>query len=353
MDFIKLWVVLSYIMIGSVLGIVLIPELFTDFHINHPPVMENSYVTALMGIMTVFILFGWFIPRIAYAIKDIEQYILSYSAIEIIFATIGLFMGLLISVMVSFILEFIGTNFINRVVPILLTLSLGYLGFQFGLKKRDEMLLFLPENMARSMAINARNAVPKIIDTSAIIDGRILKIMEAGFIDGEVLIPQGVINELQMVADSTDSVKRDKGRRGLEILNSVHTSKHPTRIIHPQRSHHDIDDLIVRLAQHYRAHVITTDYNLNKVCSIQGIKVLNVNDLSDAIRPEVHQGDRFDLMITKVGKAPGQGVGYFDDGTMVVVDDAKQYVNQTITLEVISMLQTASGRIIFAKKVEV
>ena len=155
-----------------------------------------------------------------------------------------------------------------------------------------------------------------------------------------------------MCIRDSDSIKRDKGRRGLEILNAIHMSKHPTRIVHPQRSHHDIDDLLVRLAQHYRAHVITTDYNLNKVCSIQGIKVLNVNDLSDAIRPEVHQGDRFDLMITKVGKEPGQGVGYFDDGTMVVVDDAKQYINQTIPLEVISMLQTASGRIIFAKKVE-
>ncbi|EGQ2714256.1 PIN/TRAM domain-containing protein [Staphylococcus pseudintermedius] len=339
MDFIKLLVIVSYIIIGSVLGILLIPAVMIDFNVSHPPMMENSYVTSIMGVAIMFLLFGWFIPRIAYAMKDLEQFVLGYSAIEIIFATIGLFMGLLISVMISFILEFIGTDLINRIVPILLTLSLSYLGFQFGLKKRDEMLLFLPENMARSMAINARNAVPKIIDTSAIIDG-------------EILIPQGVINELQVVADANDSIKRDKGRRGLEILSAIHLSKHPTRIIHPQRTHQDIDDLIVRLAQHYRAHVITTDYNLNKVCSIQGIKVLNVNDLSDAIRPEVHQGDRFDLMITKVGKEPGQGVGYLDDGTMVVVDDAKQYVNETITLEVISMLQTASGRIIFAKKVE-
>lgn len=119
-----------------------------------------------------------------------------------------------------------------------------------------------------------------------------------------------------------------------------------------KKSHHDIDDLIVKLAQHFRAHVITTDYNLNRVCAIQDIKVLNVNDLSDAIKPEVHQGDRFELMITKVGKEPGQGVGYFEDGTMVVVDDAKQHIHETLKLEVISMLQTASGRIIFAKKVE-
>ena len=352
MDFVKFLVVISFMIIGGVLGLFLIPGILIDFHVSHPPIMENSYVTAIIGMLVFFLIFGWFIPRIAYTLKNVEQFILSYSAIEIIFATIGLFTGLMISVMISFILEFIGTDFINRIVPIIVTLLLGYLGFQFGLKKRDEMLLFLPENMARSMAINARNAVPKIIDTSAIIDGRIYKIMEAGFIDGEVLIPQGVINELQVVADANDSIKRDKGRRGLEILNAIHDSKHPTRIIYPQKSHQDIDALIVKLAQHYRAHVITTDYNLNRVCAIQDIKVLNVNDLSEAIIPEVHQGDRFDLMITKVGKEPGQGVGYFDDGTMVVVDDAKQHINETLHLEVISLLQTASGRIIFAKKVE-
>ncbi|NJH81024.1 PIN/TRAM domain-containing protein [Staphylococcus hyicus] len=352
MDFVKFLVVISYMIIGSVLGLFLIPELLVDFHLNHPPILDNNYVTAFIGMVVFFLIFVWFIPRIANMLKNIEQFILSYSAIEIIFATIGLFTGLTISVMISFILEFIGTNFINRIVPLIITLLLGYLGFQFGLKKRDEMLLFLPENMARSMSINARNAVPKIIDTSAIIDGRIYKIMEAGFIDGEILIPQGVINELQVVADANDSIKRDKGRRGLEILNAIHDSKHPTRIIYPQKSHHDIDDLIVKLAQHFRAHVITTDYNLNRVCAIQDIKVLNVNDLSDAIKPEVHQGDRFELMITKVGKEPGQGVGYFEDGTMVVVDDAKQHINETLELEVISMLQTASGRIIFAKKVE-
>ena len=221
--------------------------------------------------------------------------------------------------------------------------------FQFGLKKRDEMLLFLPENMARSMSQSHRSAVPKLLDTSAIIDGRILEVIRCGFIDGEILIPQGVINELQIVADANDSVKREKGQRGLDVLNQLYDLDYPTRVIHPQKSHSDIDTLLVKLAQSYHAHVITTDFNLNKVCHVQGIQALNVNDLSEAIKPNVHQGDYLNILLTKMGKEPGQGVGYLDDGTMVVVDNAKQLVGQQVELEVISLLQTSSGRIVFAK----
>ncbi|QLK85326.1 PIN/TRAM domain-containing protein [Staphylococcus sp. 17KM0847] len=351
MDFVKLLVTTAYIIIGSVLGYFLVPEILHDFNMRHPIFLENGYVASIIGVLCFFLVFGWSIGRVTIAVKALEQFILSYSAVEVIFATVGLLMGLLISVMIAFILEFIGTTFINRIVPIIVTLLLSYLGFQFGLKKRDEMLRFLPENMARSMSVDVRVAKPKIMDTSAIIDGRILKVMESGFIDGDILIPQGVINELQIVADANDSVKRDKGRRGLEILNAIHHSQYPTRIISPQVSHENIDDLVVKLAQQYSADVITTDYNLNKVCMIQQIKVLNVNDLSATLRPEVYQGDRFNLMITKAGKERGQGVGYLDDGTMVVVEEAKHHINDVVNIEVLSILQSASGRIIFAKKV--
>ena len=272
------------------------------------------------------------------------------SAVEILFATIGLIIGLLIAVMASFILEMIGNSIFNHFIPIIITLILCYLGFQFGLKKRDEMLLFLPENMARSMSQSHRSAVPKLLDTSAIIDGRILEVIRCGFIDGEILIPQGVINELQIVADANDSVKREKGQRGLDVLNQLYDLDYPTRVIHPQKSHSDIDTLLVKLAQSYHAHVITTDFNLNKVCHVQGIQALNVNDLSEAIKPNVHQGDYLNILLTKMGKEPGQGVGYLDDGTMVVVDNAKQLVGQQVELEVISLLQTSSGHIVFAKK---
>jgi uncharacterized protein YacL len=351
-NIVKFIVILCYIILGASLGVYFIPAITTDAGLGNIALLTNSYFTGLIGIILFFLIFGWFINKITLGMKELEQTFMRQSAVEILFATIGLIIGLLISVMISFIFQIIGNNVLNHFVPIIITIVLGYLGFQFGLKKRDEMLLFLPENMARSMSINARNAVPKIIDTSAIIDGRIVDIIKCGFIDGEILIPQGVINELQIVADANDSVKREKGQRGLDILNELYDTDHPTRIIHPTKTHSDIDAMLIKLAQHYRAHVITTDFNLNKVCHVQGIQALNVNDLSEAIKPNVHQGDRFSLLLTKIGKESGQAVGYLDDGTMVVVDNAKKHIGEHIDLEVISLLQTSSGRIIFAKKLD-
>jgi uncharacterized protein YacL len=351
-NIVKFIVILCYIILGASLGVYFIPAITTDAGLGNIALLTNSYFTGLIGIILFFLIFGWFINKITLGMKELEQTFMRQSAVEILFATIGLIIGLLISVMISFIFQIIGNNVLNHFVPIIITIVLGYLGFQFGLKKRDEMLLFLPENMARSMSINARNAVPKIIDTSAIIDGRIVDIIKCGFIDGEILIPQGVINELQIVADANDSVKREKGQRGLDILNELYDTDHPTRIIHPTKTHSDIDAMLIKLAQHYRAHVITTDFNLNKVCHVQGIQALNVNDLSEAIKPNVHQGDRFSLLLTKMGKESGQAVGYLDDGTMVVVDNAKKHIGEHIDLEVISLLQTSSGRIIFAKKLD-
>lgn len=208
---IRLIVILCYIILGASIGVYLLPEIFDDIGLGNISLLTNTYFNGLLGIIIFFLIFGWFIKKATLALKELERTIMRQSAVEILFATIGLMIGLLISVMISFIFQIIGNNIINHFVPIIITIILGYFGFQFGLRKRDEMLLFLPENMARSMSINARNAVPKIIDTSAIIDGRILDIIECGFIDGEILIPQGVINELQVVADANDSVKREKG----------------------------------------------------------------------------------------------------------------------------------------------
>ncbi|OHO68523.1 hypothetical protein HMPREF2580_10280 [Staphylococcus sp. HMSC036D05] len=349
MSITRLMVLVIYIIIGAALGIIIIPEVVADIGMKVPPIITNHYVDGFVGIILFFAIFGFFIKRVTHAFKELEQVIMRRSAVEILFATIGLIIGLFISVMVSFILELIGNSILNHFIPIIITIILCYLGFQFGLKKRDEMLMFLPENMARSMSYNTRKAIPKIIDTSAIIDGRILDVIRCGFIDGDILIPQGVINELQVVADANDSVKREKGQRGLDILNQLYDLNYPTRVIHPTKSHSDIDTLLIKLAQQHHAHVITTDYNLNKVCHVQGITALNVNDLSEAIKPNVHQGDRLNILLTKMGKEPGQGVGYLDDGTMVVVDNAKKLIGQQVNLEVVSLLQTSSGRIVFAK----
>ncbi|MDT0702806.1 PIN/TRAM domain-containing protein [Mammaliicoccus sciuri] len=351
MKILKGLIILCYLVIGSSLGIMVIPELINAFSIQPEQVLTNPYIDGLIGAVVIFLLFGFLIDKIVDMADQGEKYLLKRSILEIFFATIGVMIGLMIAVMVSFILEMIGAPVLKHILPIIIAAFLCYLGFQIGLQKREEILRLFPESISNSLTRQTTSKYAKILDTSAIIDGRILDVVKCHFIDGEILVPQGVIEELQVIADAKDSVKRDKGQRGLDILNELKKTDFSISIIEPTSTHKDVDALLIKLAKRYQTSIITTDYNLNKVCAVQGIKVLNVNDLSEAIKPVLHQGDIFDLLITKIGKEDDQGVGYLDDGTMVVIEKGREYIGKTIPVEVMSLLQTSSGRIIFAKKV--
>ncbi|EZX18343.1 PIN/TRAM domain-containing protein [Mammaliicoccus sciuri] len=351
MKILKGLIILCYLVIGSSLGIMVIPELINAFSIQPEQVLTNPYIDGLIGAVVIFLLFGFLIDKIVDMADQGEKYLLKRSILEIFFATVGVMIGLMIAVMVSFILEMIGAPVLKHILPIIIAAFLCYLGFQIGLQKREEILRLFPESISNSLTRQTTSKYAKILDTSAIIDGRILDVVKCHFIDGEILVPQGVIEELQVIADAKDSVKRDKGQRGLDILNELKKTDFSISIIEPTSTHKDVDALLINLAKRYQASIITTDYNLNKVCAVQGIKVLNVNDLSEAIKPVLHQGDIFDLLITKIGKEDDQGVGYLDDGTMVVIEKGREYIGKTIPVEVMSLLQTSSGRIIFAKKV--
>ncbi|RXY88047.1 PIN/TRAM domain-containing protein [Salmonella sp. 3DZ2-4SM] len=351
MKILKGLIILCYLVIGSSLGIMVIPELINAFSIQPEQVLTNPYIDGLIGAVVIFLLFGFLIDKIVDMADQGEKYLLKRSILEIFFATVGVMIGLMIAVMVSFILEMIGAPVLKHILPIIIAAYLCYLGFQIGLQKREEILRLFPESISNSLTRQTTSKYAKILDTSAIIDGRILDVVKCHFIDGEILVPQGVIEELQVIADAKDSVKRDKGQRGLDILNELKKTDFSISIIEPTSTHKDVDALLINLAKRYQASIITTDYNLNKVCAVQGIKVLNVNDLSEAIKPVLHQGDIFDLLITKIGKEDDQGVGYLDDGTMVVIEKGREYIGKTIPVEVMSLLQTSSGRIIFAKKV--
>ncbi|MFU1769552.1 PIN/TRAM domain-containing protein [Mammaliicoccus sciuri] len=351
MKILKGLIILCYLVIGSSLGIMVIPELINAFSIQPEQVLTNPYIDGLIGAVVIFLLFGFLIDKIVDMADQGEKYLLKRSILEIFFATVGVMIGLMIAVMVSFILEMIGAPVLKHILPIIIAAFLCYLGFQIGLQKREEILRLFPESISNSLTRQTTSKYAKILDTSAIIDGRILDVVKCHFIDGEILVPQGVIEELQVIADAKDSVKRDKGQRGLDILNDLKKTDFSISIIEPTFTHKDVDALLINLAKRYQASIITTDYNLNKVCAVQGIKVLNVNDLSEAIKPVLHQGDIFDLLITKIGKEDDQGVGYLDDGTMVVIEKGREYIGKTIPVEVMSLLQTSSGRIIFAKKV--
>ncbi|WP_204254076.1 PIN/TRAM domain-containing protein [Mammaliicoccus sciuri] len=351
MKILKGLIILCYLVIGSSLGIMVIPELINAFSIQPEQVLTNPYIDGLIGAVVIFLLFGFLIDKIVDMADQGEKYLLKRSILEIFFATVGVMIGLMIAVMVSFILEMIGAPVLKHILPIIIAAFLCYLGFQIGLQKREEILRLFPESISNSLTRQTTSKYAKILDTSAIIDGRILDVVKCHFIDGEILVPQGVIEELQVIADAKDSVKRDKGQRGLDILNELKKTDFSISIIEPTSTHKDVDALLINLAKRYQASIITTDYNLNKVCAVQGIKVLNVNDLSEAIKPVLHQGDIFDLLITKIGKEDDQGVGYLDDGTMVVIEKGREYIGKTIPVEVMSLLQTSSGRIIFAEKV--
>jgi uncharacterized protein YacL len=191
----------------------------------------------------------------------------------------------------------------------------------------------------------------KILDTSVIIDGRIADIVETRFIEGVLVVPKFVLDELQQIADSSDSVKRSRGRRGLDVLNRLKKDRETLLRItdqdFPEIS--DVDSKLVKLAKVLDAKILTNDFNLYKVAQLQGVQVLNINQLTNALKPVVLPGERMKIVVIKEGKDPGQGIGYLDDGTMVVVDSGKKYVGEEIFVTVTSVLQTPAGRMIFAK----
>ena len=191
----------------------------------------------------------------------------------------------------------------------------------------------------------------KVLDTSAIIDGRIADLAKIKFLEGEILIPKFVLNELQQIADSSDTLKRNRGRRGLDILNRVQKEIDiPVRIIDtdfPELV--DVDSKLIKLAQHLGAKVVTNDFNLNKIAQLQNVPVLNVNDLANALKPVVLPGEGLNITIIKEGKESSQGVGYLDDGTMVVVDNGRRYIGNNVNVVITSTLQTSAGRMIFGK----
>ncbi|BAU42635.1 PIN/TRAM domain-containing protein [Leptolyngbya sp. O-77] len=244
--------------------------------------------------------------------------------------------------------------FIKPLAAILGSVIFAFSGVNLADAHGRSLLRLINPNSVETLLVaegTLKPAAAKVLDTSCIIDGRIEDILATGFIEGQILVPQFVLQELQQVADASSDQKRVRGRRGLDILNRIKEA-YPDRIaIHPA----DYDDIptvdakLVRLAQDINGMLLTNDYNLNKVASLQQVPVLNINDLAQAIRPTYLPGDTFDLKILKQGKEPAQGVGYLNDGTMVVVEEGGDYIGDEICVLVTGALQTSAGRMIFAR----
>jgi uncharacterized protein YacL len=270
---------------------------------------------------------------------------------------IGLVMGLLVANLMLaplFLLPIpVDFSFIKPLVAVVGSIVLAYTGMNLADTHGRGLLRLINPSTVESMLVEGtlKPANTKVLDTSCIIDGRIETLLETGFLEGQIIVPQFVLQELQQVADATKDQKRVRGRRGLEILNRM-KEQYSDRIVINQADYDDIstvDAKLVRFAQEINGTLLTNDYNLSKVASVQKVPVLNVNDLVNAVRPSYLPGDNIDIKVLKEGKEPSQGIGYLDDGTMVVVEEGSGYVGGEIRVIVTSALQTSAGRMIFAK----
>lgn len=279
--------------------------------------------------------------------------------IEVILTrAVGLVIGLLLANLMLapiFLLPIPGEfAFIKPLTAILGSVMFAFLGVSLADTHGKTFLRLINPNSLETMLVaegTLKQASSKILDTSSIIDGRIEELLNTGFVEGQILVSQFVLQELQLLADAANDQKRIRGRRGLDILNRMQEAFPERLVIHPA-DYEDIatvDAKLVRFAQEINGTLITNDYNLNKVANLQKVPVLNINDLAQAVRPIYLAGDSLDLKILKQGKEPSQGVGYLDDGTMVVVEDGIEYIGGEVEVIVTSALQTSAGRMIFAR----
>lgn len=344
-----------FLIIGGTLGIFLIPDLLSLMNMGDMALINNPYVTAILGALIFYLLTFWAVDYVHNFVKWAEESLIKAPITDVIFGSVGLFFGLLVAFLIGFALNAIQVPIVNTVAPTLLTLLFGYLGFQVGFKKRDELLgLFSKSKKKGSEEETEREERArewKILDTSVIIDGRIADICQTGFLEGIIVIPHFVLEELQHIADSSDVLKRNRGRRGLDILNRIQKELAIKVEIYEGdfEEIQEVDSKLVKLAKLTNGVVVTNDFNLNKVCELQKVAVLNINDLANAVKPVVLPGEEMNIQVIKDGKEHHQGVAYLDDGTMIVVEEGRDYIGKRIDVLVTSVLQTSAGRMIFAK----
>jgi uncharacterized protein YacL len=290
--------------------------------------------------------------------RRLEQRIRKTPIETILTRAVGLVIGLLIANLMLapiFLLPIPGEfSFLKPTMAVLGSVVFAFLGISLADTHGRTFLRLINPNSIETMLVaegTLQPIAPKILDTSCIIDGRIEQLLATGFIEGQILVPQFVLAELQQLADTSNDQKRVRGRRGLDILRSIQQD-FPERIIIHSADYDDIatvDAKLVHLSQEINGILLTNDYNLSKVANLQKVSILNVNDLAQAVRPVYLPGDTLDLKILKQGKEPAQGIGYLEDGTMVVVEEGREYVGAELRVIVTSALQTSAGRMIFAK----
>ena len=309
-------------------------------------------VGALVGAVVGYILSHFILRLIWAAIHRIEFSLGSLSGQDLLAGTVGLLIGLIIANLIGF--AFARLPIIGAYGPIVFNLVFGYAGMSIAVHKKAEVPGLLANfrlgRQSKERSVKKTEST-KLLDTSSIIDGRIAELCATGFLEGPLLVPVFVLEELQLIADSADLLKRTKRRRGLDILKQMQEDGHvDVRIINDDFDDiQGVDSKLVRLGRELKAKVITNDYNLNKVAELQGVVVLNINDLANAMKPARVPGEEMTVLIVKAGKEENQGIAYLEDGTMIVVENGQKYIGMSVPVTVTSVLQTSAGRMIFVK----
>lgn len=297
------------------------------------------------------------IKLVSRVVVDMENSLKGVPVSEMLWATLGLILGLIIAFLLSQPLKLIPIPYLGLILTVIIYGSCAYLGLRVGSVHREELndkfrnLLPVTKRAIKEKTLVKEDTTAKVLDTSVIIDGRVKEIASAGFLEGKLIVPVFVLEELQHIADSADSLKRNRGRRGLDILKAMQDS--PDFDIEIFKGKYEdikeVDSKLLKLTQELNGKIVTNDYNLNKVAVLQNIPVLNINELANAVKPVFLPGEEMEVAIVKEGKEHSQGLGYLDDGTMIVVENGKKYLGETITVIVTSILQTSAGKMIFAK----
>ncbi len=347
-------IVFSFILAGAGIG-------FYSIDLLPEPILQQ--VTNIEALGAVIAVFGGLIGTglglvMQTSYRRLERQVKELPPDRILTRAVGLVLGLLIANLMLaplFLLPIpVEFGFIKPMTAVLGSVLFAVSGMNLADTHGRSLLRLISPNTLESTLVAEGTLKPcktKVLDTSCIIDGRIEGLMDTGFLEGQLLVPQFVLQELQQVADASNDQKRDRGRRGLDVLNRIREA-YPSRLLINSVDYDDtptVDAKLVKLAQELNAMLLTNDYNLNKVASFQDVEVLNINDLAQAIRPSYLPGDDIDLKILKEGKESSQGVGYLNDGTMVVVEEGRDYIGEQIGVVVTGSLQTSAGRMIFAR----
>lgn len=360
----KTGILIIFAILGGVMGAAYFTRAWLVMGITSR-LVNNIIVNILLGAIIFLILGSLFAGVLVRLINRIEAYLNRQNPMTLIFGSLLTIVGLALALLISQFLFRVPSFFIGTVIPWILMILFGYFGYRIGARlskiRLEEWRKLFQSRSKKAEEETDKQVLDKetepnfhhykILDTNILIDGRIYDLAKTGFLEGTLLVPNFVLYELQYIADSSDSIKRVRGRRGLDILNKLQ-NEHIMPIEMYEGDFEDIpevDSKLIALAKQNGGVIVTNDYNLNKVIQFQNVQVLNINSLANALKPRVIPGENLHVMVVKNGTERQQGVAYLDDGTMVVVEDGRYFINKQLDVVVTSAIQTDAGRMIFAK----